>query len=127
MTEHVSVGRYGWEKDHNQVRRNLIREMNRIGAHRIEGEYAGGHDEGGLEYLQAFDGDDNLVSIEGNYDHPLWAAVEDLLSTKFYTWALENYVNGKVYVDLKKKRAWTEGEEEVSRYEEDMDPIDMSW
>lgn len=126
MSEHVTPT-FSWDKHPNDVRRNLVREMNRVGAVHLKGEYSGGHDEGGLNDLSVYDKDDNLIEGITSYDHALWQAVEDLLSTKFYTWALECSVYGHVYVDLRKKRAWTEGEEEVMEYRTDSDPIDMSW
>jgi hypothetical protein len=125
MSEHVSSSSiYG--RDANEVRRDLVREMNRLGAVHLDGSYSGGHDEGGLDQLEVYDKDNN--QIDGlNYDHALWQAVENLLSTKFYSWALECSVHGHVYVDLRKRRAWTEGEEEVMEYREDADPIDLRW
>lgn len=132
MTEHVTPA-FSWEKDHNAVRRNLIREMNRLGIARLEGSYSGGHDEGGLEgELKLYDKKGKPIEHvipEGkhSWELPLYQAVEELLSTKFYSWALECSVYGQVYVDLTEKRAWTEGQEEVMEYREDFDPIDMRW
>lgn len=126
MSEHVvQKSAYG-DMDPNEVRRVLVREMNRAGAYRLEGEYSGGHDEGGLDSLAAYDKDGEAIEITGGYDHALWQAVEDLLSTKFYSWALECSVYGHVYADLKEKRAWTEGSMEVTDYQSDDDPIEMA-
>lgn len=118
---------FSWEPDINDVRRNLIREMNRAGAVRLEGEYSGGHDSGGLDYFGIFDKDGNSIDRSGMDLNGLHAAVNELLSTKFYSWALEGYVNGQVYVDLREKRAWTEGVEEMTEYVPDADPIDLTW
>lgn len=134
MSTHVS--KPGWEKDTNEIRRAIVREMNRLGAYRLEGHYSGGHDEGGLEYLNLFDKKGEkltpAVDAEGNprdltWDDPLWTAVDDLLSTKFYTWALGESVYGDVFVDLKEKKAWTEGRHEVTEFEDDTDPISLEW
>lgn len=127
MSEHVSSrGLYG-EMDPVEVRRNLIREMNRLSVVRLDGTYSGGHDEGGLDDLTLYGKDGKPLEGNLSYDHPLHQAVEDLLTTKFYSWALGMSVYGHVYVDLKEKRAWTEGEEETTEYVPDTDPIDMSW
>lgn len=127
MSTHVSTNMWG-ERDHNEIRRDLIREMNRLGAVRLEGEYSGGHDEGGLDWLAAFDAEGERIPAENlGADHKLYGVVDNLLSTKFYSWALESSVYGKVYVDLRSKRAWTEGHEETIEYREDSDPIDWRW
>lgn len=117
----------GWERDPTEIRRSIVREMNRLGAYTLKGQYSGGHDEGGLEDLVIYDKKGAEIPIEGRYDHPLWSAIDDLLSTKFYTWALGCSVYGHVYVDLKAKRAWTEGEMEETHYVSDSDPIEISW
>jgi hypothetical protein len=128
MSEHVSTpySVYGG-RDPNDIRRDLIREMNRLGVYSLDGQYSGGHDEGGLDQLTLYNKAGDVIEGELKYDHPLHQAVEDLLSTKFYSWALECSVYGHVYVDLRKKRAWTEGSEEVMEYKDDADPIDMRW
>lgn len=102
--------------------------MNRAGAVRLQGHYSGGHDEGGLESFSLEDKDGNKIDTEAKtWEDPLWQAVENLLSTKFYSWALEHYVNGMVFVDLEAKRAWTDGDEEVTDWQPDADPIDLRW
>lgn len=102
--------------------------MNRAGAVRLEGEYSGGHDSGGLEWFKIQDKDGNEIDVTGKtWSDPLWSAVDALLSTKFYSWALEGYVNGYVYVDLEEKRAWTDGNQEVVEWVTDTDPIDIRW
>lgn len=127
MSEHIEALSVWGEKDPNAVRRDLIREMNRLSVYRLEGSYSGGHDEGGLDQLEIFDKSGKPIEGTLNYSSALWQAVEALLSTKFYTWALECSVYGKVYVDLREKRAWTEGEEEVMQYQPDSDPLDLRW
>lgn len=127
MSEHIPAPGMWGEKDPNVVRRDLVREMNRLGVYRLEGTYAGGHDEGGLDDLSIFDKAGDSIPNTLTYDSALWQAVEDLLSTKFYSWALDCSVYGKVHVDLREKRAWTVGEEETTSYVEDTDPIDMRW
>ena len=124
MSTHAASLR--WDSDPNEIRRAIVREMNRVGAYRLVGEYSGGHDEGGLQSLALFDRKGEVFTPAGSLD-VLWDAVDALLSTKFYTWALDGYVHGNVFVDLKEKRAWTEGQEEVTHYQNDPDPIEMSW
>lgn len=122
MSTHVSSV---FGPDHNEVRRNLIREMNRLGVVRLEGEYSGGHDEGGLQTLLLYKPDGKVLDQDLSYDDALWQAVDSLLETKFYSWALGMSVYGTVFVDLETRRAWTEGEEE--RFAKDEDPIDWRW
>lgn len=125
MSTHVSR----WDRSEPEIKRDLIREMNRLGVVRLEGNYSGGHDEGGLQDMQLFKPGGVPFQPEEalTWDDALWSAVDALLSTKFYTWALEGYVWGKVFVDLEEKRAWTEGQVEVMHHENDGDPIDWSW
>lgn len=119
---------FSWEADINDVRRNLIREMNRAGAVRLEGAYSGGHDSGGCDTFRIYNKDGDEIEVPSPlYDSPLYSCVNELLSTKFYSWATEYYASGKVYVDLNEKRAWTEGDVEVTKWQNDGDPIDMRW
>lgn len=128
---HVATARSTYDPDPQEVRRTLIREMNRAGVYRLEGEYSGGRDEGGLDSLVALDKEGMHVDLtaggEAPYGHALHQAVESLLSTKFSTWGMEGYASGTVFVDLGEKRAWTEGQEEVTEWQTDCYPIEMSW
>lgn len=131
MSEHVSTSR--WDMTEHEVRRNLIREMNRLGIVRIEASYSGGHGDGGLDGSPDYydkNGQPVMPTIpEGKqpWELPIYQAVTDLLGQKFYLWSDDCSVEGKLYVDLREKRAWTEGEMEVTQWVEDTDPLNMEW
>ena len=108
-------------RSEHDVKRALLRVVRDRGVHRIEAQYSGGHDEGGVQDMQAWDRAGNEVEIEG-WDDPLWQACDDVLSTKFFSWALGFSVEGKLIVDLEEKRAWTEGQYED--WVPDEEPLD---
>lgn len=94
----------------HDVKRVLLEEMKAAGAHRAEAIYSGGHDEGGVQDIRVYDRSGNDIACD--YNHPLWVACDDVLTTKFFSWALGMSVEGTLYVDLEEKRAWTEGQHE---------------
>jgi hypothetical protein len=53
----------------------------------------------------------------GDWEHGLYAAVNDLLSLDFGTWAGDFSASGVVYADLNEGRVWREGE--ISSYTSD--------
>ena len=104
----------------------LIHRMHEYGVYRIEATYQGGHDEGGVEELQAWDSAAVLMEIEGMaWDHPLQEACNDVLSTKFLSWALGCTVVGILHADLELKKIWTSGERE--EFVPDKEPIEWTW
>jgi hypothetical protein len=85
-------------KTEHDVKRDLLATMKRHGVHRIEAQYSGGHDEGGVQDLVAF-GPDGTMDVEKFIDE-LYDACNEVLSTKFFSWALGASVYGTLYVDL---------------------------
>lgn len=109
----------------------LLAAVREAGAVRLEAEYSGGNDEGGVNNIvlkgangetlptpddtitrPAKPGDNEWQVREGvvREYHPLWEAANDMLSTEFYTWAGEFSAWGTLYADLKENRVWREGE-----------------
>lgn len=114
-----------YEKTFHDVKRDLLRAMKKAGVHKIEAEYSGGHDEGGIQAMFCWDAAGNLVPLKpASWEHPLWQACDQVMSTKYYTWALEGYVTGHLFVDLGERRLWTVGEEEHTEYRPMEDPIE---
>ena len=110
---------YG-ESEHD-VKTRLLRVMKEEGVHRVQAAYSGGHDEGGVQSLRAW----NAAGEErgpSSYDEPLWQVCDEVLTTKFFSWALGFTVEGILYVDLGEKRCWTEGQMET--WAQDEDPLD---
>jgi hypothetical protein len=106
----------------HDVKRELLAAMRKAGVHRIEATYSGGHDEGGVQEMQLFDAGGELKIVEDDLREPLWDACNEVLSTKFYSWALGCSVYGTLYVDLSEKRAWTSGE--IEQYTTDEEPLE---
>lgn len=94
----------------------LLRE--REGVTRMEASYSGGNDEGGTDEIFLIRGDQR-EKFDGPWDDPLHRAVDELLSTKFGTWAGEWEANGYLYVTLDPPAAWTEGVMMISEGDED--------
>lgn len=107
-------------KTEHDVKRDLLAAMRKAGVHRIEATYSGGHDEGGVQEMQLYNVSGGTVSLLDS--SPLWDACNEVLSTKFFSWALGCSVYGTLYVDLGEKRAWTSGE--IEQYSEDTDPLE---
>jgi hypothetical protein len=118
---------YGETED--EVRNRFIHTMHEYGVYAICAQYSGGHDEGGIDdfdYVQDKNGDE--VSFDGktatqlDWDHPFRRACEDVLTTKFFSWALGASVYGTFNFDMHKRRVWTEGS--IEEYVDDQTPID---
>ena len=114
-------------KTEHDVKRDLLSAMKRLGAHRIEATYSGGHDEGGVQDMDAWNGAGELVmpndENRGAWDN-LYESCNEVLSTKFYSWALGFSVSGTLYVNLEDKRAWTSGS--MEQYVDDDDPLEWA-
>lgn len=109
----------------------LFEEMRKVGASRLEAHYSGGNDEGGVDDIERLlDADGKALEIPKEYIerepreddppyriregkvnewHPLYQAVDEMLSTEFGSWAGEFSANGTIYADLKENRVWREG------------------
>lgn len=94
--------------------------LRKYGIHRVEAEYSGGHDEGGIADLIAFDKDKNVIDL--NVDQEVWDACNDVLTTKFLNWACGATHIGQLYVDMGERKVWTEGSYE--EFVPDPDPIE---
>jgi hypothetical protein len=108
----------------------MLSAMRKYGVHRFEGTYSGGHDDGGLQEVNLlWDRAGNDVEIDGidSYTHELRMCADEVLSTKFFSWALGFDVSGRLIVDMDERRAWTEGQQEEIRYIDDPDPLRMTW
>jgi hypothetical protein len=104
------------------VKDRLLHTLHEHGIHRIEAAYSGGHDEGGIQELSAFNRQGNKIEGHDNWEDPVYQACNDVLSTKFFSWAGEWSAYGTLYVDMGERRAWTEGQMEVM--DTDKDPLD---
>jgi hypothetical protein len=120
ITERFFEEHYG--KTIKQVKEELIHTLHLNKIYRLEGRYEGGHDEGGLEELQAWDKQGNELDIQDGGD--VWHICNDVLTTKFLSWALGASVVGTLHVDMGKRKVWTEGE--IEMFVPDENPIDWS-
>jgi hypothetical protein len=108
-----------YETDPQVYVRQCIDELTKLGAVRLEATYSGGNDEGGVDEIQIFNAADEALAFEGNWEHPLQEAANDLLSTEFYTWAGEFYAYGTLHVDVVTGKARREGTYETPQGRED--------
>lgn len=107
------------------VMRALVRVMRKNGVHKLDAEYSGGHDEGGVQSIVVMNSKGEPMELENlTWDHELWQACDEVMATKYYTWALEGYVCGWLHADLDDGRVWTDGQEEQTSYVPMRDPID---
>ena len=106
----------------HDIKKELLAIMKKEGVHRLEATYSGGHDEGGVQELSCWNGAGEVVN--GLDDDALWDACNEVLGTKFFSWALGCSVYGTLHVDLSEKRAWTVGE--IEQYSEDTDPLEWN-
>jgi len=118
----------------------LLDEMGKLGATRLEAEYSGGNDEGGVNSLKLFGADDAEMEApeawitrepkEGDEPyrirdgvvheyHPLWEAADGMLSTEFGSWAGEFSAMGTLYANVSENRVWREGSYEESHWRDD--------
>jgi hypothetical protein len=109
-----------------------IEKMKELGAVYLEASYSGGNDEGGISSLDVFkdaDGNDvapppQFVDTGKKHTRPdgveftdyefdptgLWGALEDILATKYGSWAGDFEAYGTLTIDVKEGRAWSEGQ-----------------
>jgi hypothetical protein len=112
----------------------LLDAVREAGAVRLEADYSGGNDEGGVNEIRIFDakgealpvpdswverdpkpGDSEWAIRAGKVSeyHPLWAAADAMLSTEFGSWAGEFSAWGMLFADIKEDRVWRDGTYEV--------------
>lgn len=104
------------------IRARLIHAMHEHNVWRIEAAYSGGHDEGGVDDLLLKDSDGEPMSYASTKGDDFWSLCNEVLSTKFLSWALGMSVAGALIVDRGEGRLWTEGQHED--WVNDDDPID---
>jgi hypothetical protein len=99
---------------------HLLRAVREAGAVRLEADYSGGNDEGGVNDIRIWDakgealpvpdswverdprpGDSKWSIRDGKVSeyHPLWQAADDMLATEFGSWAGEFSAYGTLLVD----------------------------
>lgn len=114
----------------------VLQHMKDLGAVRLEAYYAGGNDEGGVENIDVLTAEDGSkieappqwvetgeVYPEGHWSagKPMtqydptgfWQALDNVLSTKYGSWAGDFSAYGTLYVDVNEGRAWTQGSESM--------------
>ena len=117
----------------------LLAAISEAGGVRMEAEYSGGNDEGGVNGITVFDAEGKTLDIPDTItrsqrpgdsewqvkdglvteNHPIWQAADDMLSTEFYTWAGEFSAYGTLYADTREKKVWREGEYQTGQYDHD--------
>jgi hypothetical protein len=101
----------------------IVLQLKEMGATRLEAGYSGGNDEGGVNDLSVYNGSEELGLSGGGWDHPLWHAVNELLATKFGSWAGEFSASGMLHVTVEPPASWTDGV--MSSYVTDEEPISV--
>lgn len=111
------------------TKNKLFDLMREHGATRLEAEYSGGNDEGGVGSLQLLDAAGEKIETpemwitrppkdgERAYSHdgliheyhPLYEAVDNVLSLEFGTWAGEFEAYGTLYADISTREVRREG------------------
>lgn len=111
---------------------NLLAALRDTGGVRLEADYSGGNDEGGVTNIRVFDKKGEKIDVpdtilrprkasDGSWVkndangmvqdyHPLWQAADEMLSTEFYTWAGEFSAWGTLYATTADGKVWREGE-----------------
>lgn len=119
-----------WQLMGTQDPQTLIRQalsrMQEEGFIRIEANYEGGNDSGGVTHCEAHRADGTQVELAhawaaDKYDEDsLWAICDNILGTNFGTWAGEFYANGTLFIDPSDERTcWREGIYETPSSEDD--------
>lgn len=114
-----------------QAKVHLLRAVREAGAVRLEADYSGGNDEGGVNGIRIWDakgeeltapdsftqrdpkpGDSEWAIRDGKVSeyHPLWQAADDMLATEFGSWAGEFSAYGTLFVDTVEGKVTRSGE-----------------
>jgi hypothetical protein len=114
-----------------EAKSKLLTEVRAAGATRLEANYSGGNDEGGVTDIRLLDaegkempapdstftrdpkpGDDKWRIRDGKVHeyHPLWEAADRMLQTEFGSWAGEFSAYGTLFVDTTQNKVWRDGE-----------------
>lgn len=107
----------------------LFEQMRLLGAAKLEADYSGGNDEGGVGSIRLIAADgtnldgfdmwttrkpkkgEQAYSHDGliHEPHPLYEAADEVLSLEFGTWAGEFEAYGTLYADASTRKVWREG------------------
>lgn len=111
---------------------DLIAAIEEAGADLMEAGYSGGNDEGGVDDIILYrrfeeNGEEQRVQIAyaGSWSDPVWELANEMMSSKYYTWAGEFEASGTLYCDTREKHAWCEGGEMVYVEASIVDQIDV--
>lgn len=116
----------------------LLPILEEAGVKLLVAQYSGGNDEGGTDRIDLYseitnpgyedtpEGGNKIEIEDMGWDHPVWRAVDYILSTKYYTWAGEFSAHGELYVDVAAKRCWMDGSESVEQSIDIHDSIDVT-
>lgn len=117
----------------------LFRAMHEHGATMLEASYSGGNDEGGVDEIKLFDNVHNPVFTPGMWItrepkegehaysqdglvheyHPLYEAVDNVLSLEYGSWAGEFSAWGTLFADSSTREVRREGSIETPSDEDD--------
>lgn len=117
----------------------LLDLMREHGASKLEAEYSGGNDEGGVNGLKLLDADGEAIETpemwitrppkkgERAYAadgliyeyHPLYEAVDNVLALEFGTWAGDFNAFGTLYADATTREVRREGSISHEEYDDD--------
>ena len=124
---------YGYSSA-QEILPRLLSTLKEVGGDYVEADYSGGNDEGGVDDVRVYrrfeeNGEEQKVEIEagtGRWGDPIYDLCNEVMSSKYYTWAGEFYASGTLYVDAREKRVWTEGGETIDAPNPDYDEINVS-
>jgi hypothetical protein len=137
-----AANNYGYGQPSDWIPK-ILAKMEEFGISHIEASYSGGNDEGGINSVMATDDKGTPVELTedrfidtgetwGNgqprmtyNEAALKSLLDSLLSTKYLSWAGDFEAHGTLYVSLKERRAWTQGEE--TTWQEESDPIQVEF
>lgn len=113
------MSNYGY-RTASEVLPDLIAAIEEAGADLMEAVYSGGNDEGGVDDVLLYrrfeeNGEEQRVQIAyaGGWSDPVWELANEMMSSKYYSWAGEFEASGTLYCDTREKHAWTDGSEMV--------------
>ncbi len=109
----------------------------------LAADYSGGNDEGGVHQITLYatvERDENgepqlgrllhdqtnLIPYSGGWEDPVWERCNQILSTKYGSWAGDYSAWGVLYIDVEKRRCWMDGSETVEQPVDIDDAIDIT-
>lgn len=88
----------------------LLSVIEQLGADKLECQYSGGNDEGGVGHLSLSKDGEEILMPDDQWG-TLLSLADELLSTKYGDWAWEGSAWGIFHVSVPERRAWEEGSE----------------